>query len=256
MGSHDPAGGRRSLSETQPKLGLIDPCAAVRMAPAGSIQQRHHDQAMSIDLYWLPLGAGGHFVRLNGRIYEAVTARRERRRPLDLYHTALVVTVPDGRFIVENAWPIPDGDGVSRGVVLEGPVGSRRFGRFRVLRYEVRRWRNGVIADAGEAVASPQRVSDDVGQARQILHLVESMPALVWGRDELGVGEMWNSNSVIAWVLARSGLPADAIHPPEGGRAPGWAAGLVLASRQAQGEVGVAPDQQGRWLRNRRVAAG
>lgn len=33
---------------------------------------------MTIDLYWFPLGAGGHFVRLNGRIYEAVKARRER----------------------------------------------------------------------------------------------------------------------------------------------------------------------------------
>ena len=29
---------------------------------------------VSIDLYWLPLGAGGHSVRLNGRIYEAVAA--------------------------------------------------------------------------------------------------------------------------------------------------------------------------------------
>jgi hypothetical protein len=29
----------------------------------------------SIDLYWLPLGAGGHSVRLNGRVYEAVAAR-------------------------------------------------------------------------------------------------------------------------------------------------------------------------------------
>ena len=28
----------------------------------------------SIDLYWVPLGAGGHSVRLNGRINEAVAA--------------------------------------------------------------------------------------------------------------------------------------------------------------------------------------
>jgi len=27
-----------------------------------------------IDLYWLPLGAGGWFVRLNGRVYEAARA--------------------------------------------------------------------------------------------------------------------------------------------------------------------------------------
>ena len=29
----------------------------------------------TVDLYWLPLGAGGHFVRLNGRLYEALAAR-------------------------------------------------------------------------------------------------------------------------------------------------------------------------------------
>jgi hypothetical protein len=32
----------------------------------------------SVDLYWLPLGPGGHFVRLNGRVYEALTARLEQ----------------------------------------------------------------------------------------------------------------------------------------------------------------------------------
>jgi hypothetical protein len=37
-----------------------------------------------IDLYWLPLGAGGHSVRLNGRIFEAVVARLERRPAYDL----------------------------------------------------------------------------------------------------------------------------------------------------------------------------
>jgi hypothetical protein len=42
---------------------------------------------------------------------------------------------------------------------------------------------------------------------------------------------MWNSNSVIAWLIARSGLDAEAIQPPTGGRAPGWNAGLVVARR-------------------------
>ena len=32
-----------------------------------------------VDLYWLPLGAGGDSVRLNGRLVEAVAARLERR---------------------------------------------------------------------------------------------------------------------------------------------------------------------------------
>lgn len=196
--------------------------------------------AMTIDLYWLPLGAGGNFVRLNGRIYEAVQARRERRRPLDLYHTALEVNVPEGRFIIENAWPIPDANGASRGVVVEGPVGSRKFRRFRVLRYEIRRWPDGVIADSYAAVASPQRLSVDLDVAREALNVVDAVPSLVWGRDELRTGEMWNSNSVIAWVLARSGLPTDAIHPPARGAAPGWRAGLVLAGRQRRGEMGAA----------------
>ena len=186
----------------------------------------------SIDLYWLPLGAGGHFVRLNGRIFEAIQAYRQRRRPLDLYHSALEVRVPEGRFVIETAWPIPDAKPASRGVVVEGPVGSRRITRFRVFRYEVRRWRDGVIPDVLEAVASPQRLSDDEHRARRVLDLVSSVPALVWGRDELGMGEMWNSNSVVSWLLARSGLPTEAIRPPVGGRAPGWDAGIVTAQRR------------------------
>jgi hypothetical protein len=114
-----------------------------------------------VELYWLPLGAGGWFVRLNGRIWEAIQALWQRRRPLDLYHTALVVRLPGGRFVVENCWPIPNADGPARGVLVEGSVFSRRLGRWRVFRYEVRCWPEGVIADAGEAVASPQLLSDD-----------------------------------------------------------------------------------------------
>jgi hypothetical protein len=194
------------------------------------------DQA-GIELYWLPLGAGGWFVRLNGRLYEAIHALLERRRPLDLYHSALRVCLPEGRFVIENCWPIPDADLAARGVVVEGPVASRRLARWRVFRYEVRRWREGVIADAEEAVASPQRLSDDPLLARRLLDLVGSLPSPVWGRDELQTGEMWNSNSVISWLLARSGLPADAIGPPAGGRAPGWQAGLLAARRQAPVQV-------------------
>jgi hypothetical protein len=202
-----------------------------RPKPTSVSQPRHTPVAQaSIELYWLPLGAGGWFVRLNGRIYEAIHARLEWRQPLDLYHTALVVHLPEGRFVIENSWPIPDADGRSRGVVVQGPVASRRLARFRVFLYEVRRWRDGVIADAGEAVASPQLLSDDPATARRLLDLVGCLPNPVWGRDELGTGEMWNSNSVIAWLLARSGLPADAICPPAGGRAPGWRAGVVTAS--------------------------
>lgn len=185
----------------------------------------------SIDLYWLPLGAGGHSVRLNGRIFEAMAARLERRSPCDLYHAALVVRVPEGRFVIEQA-PVRRGDGAERGVVSEGAVGSRWARRFSVFRYELRRWRGGVIPDIGEAVESPQRLTNDAGLARRVLDLVPSVPTPVWGRDELHAGEMWNSNSFISWLIARCGLAAESIRPPKGGRAPGWRAGVVVARRQ------------------------
>jgi hypothetical protein len=183
----------------------------------------------SIDLYWLPLGAGGHSVRLNGRVFEAVAARLERRERRDLYHSALEVGVPEGQFVIEMG-PIPRGD-AARGVVAEGPVGARAARRLRIFRYEVRRWRNGVIPDIDEAVDSPRRLSDDPGRAWRLLALVPQVPTPVWGRDELRAGEMWNSNSLISWLIARSGLDVESVEPPPGGRAPGWRAGIVLAGR-------------------------
>ncbi|MBN2113180.1 MAG: hypothetical protein JW785_03530 [Acidimicrobiia bacterium] len=192
--------------------------------------------AACIDLYWIPLGAGGNgYVRLNGRLYETVKARFEGRRPLALYHTALVVEVPDGRFVIECAWPSPDDDVAGRGVVLEGPVWGRRLARIRPFRYEVRRWRDGIIPDLAHAVGGPQAVGRDPGQAERLLELVPAVPALVWGRDERGTGEMWNSNSVISWLLASAGAPVRGLHPPEGGRAPGWQAGVAVAAAGHQG---------------------
>jgi hypothetical protein len=137
-----------------------------------------------VDLYWLPLGTGGHSVYLNGKVFEAVAAR-----------TCLGPQLP--------AVPL-----------------------------RVRRWRDGVIPDVAEAVASPLRLSDDPDRARRILELVAQVPTPVWGRDELGAGEMWNSNSTISWVLACSGLDVGSIPLPPGGRAPGWRAGVVIAQRQ------------------------
>jgi hypothetical protein len=184
-----------------------------------------------VDLYWLPLGAGGHFVRLNGRLFEAVVSRIEHRPACDLYHSALEVRLPEGRFVIEQT-PVPDDEGVRRGVAAAGAVGAHWAGRFRIFRYEVRRWRNGVIADVGEAVDSPRRLTDDPGCARRLFDLVPSLPTPVWGRDELATGEMWNSNSITSWLVANSGLRPESIHPPDGGRAPGWNAGLVWARRQ------------------------
>jgi hypothetical protein len=189
--------------------------------------------AAAVDLYWLPLGAGGHFVRLNGRAYEAMRARIERRPACDLYHSALEVDVPEATFVVEQA-PVAALSGEQRGVVAAGAVGSRWAGRFRIFRYEIRVWRNGHIPDVAEAVDSPRRLTSDEDRARRVLDVVARVPTPVWGRDELGTGEMWNSNSVIAWVIASSGIEPESIRPPAGGRAPGWQAGLEVARRHGQ----------------------
>ena len=98
-----------------------------------------------VDLYWLPLGARGHFLRIGGRLFEAVAARLDRREARDIYHSVLEVRVPEGRFVIEMG-PVADASGAGRGVVAEGPVGTRWASRLRIFRYEVRCWRSGITA--------------------------------------------------------------------------------------------------------------
>lgn len=191
----------------------------------------------SIQLYWLPLGAGGHSVRWNGRVFEAVAARVAHRPVRDLYHSALVVTVDGSEHTIEMG-PVWQPGTSGRGVVAEGPVGARWLGRSALFRYEVRCWRGGVIPDVAEAVASPQLLSEDADMARRLLALVPQVPALTWGRDPGGVGDMWNSNSLVSWLLVAGGLGLGGVRMPDGGRAPGWDAGVVLADRRTRSGAG------------------
>jgi hypothetical protein len=188
------------------------------------------EQSAAIDLYWLPLGAGGHSVRLNGKVFEWFAAHLEHRDRCDLYHSALQVYLPEGRFVIEQApaW----GEGSRRDAVAEGAVGARALGRFRLFRYEIRSWHEGTIPDIAEAIESPVRLSEDPERSQRLLELTPLVPTPVWGRDELKAGEMWNSNSTISWLLARSGLDVESIRLPHGGRAPGWNAGITVARRQ------------------------
>ena len=182
-----------------------------------------------VDLYWLPLGAGAgnQCVRGSGRLYEALAATRQHRGRTDLYHSALIVRLDGDAYAIEMApvWAARDPD---RGVVAEGPVGLPSWGRTRLFRYEIRCWRSGTIPDLRYAVDSPRRVSSDESKARRVLEVVASFPVATWGRDEQRTGEMWNSNSLTAWLLARSGheTETDPFRLPPHGRAPGWSAGL------------------------------
>lgn len=188
----------------------------------------------AVDLFWIPLGAGeaSPLVRWSGRAFEALQSRLERRTACDLYHAALQVRLDGTAYAIEMTpvWGQPAGD---RGVVAEGPVGMRMLGRSRFFRYEVRRWHDGVIPDLADAVGGPRRLSTDAELAALVLALLPRCPRLIWGRDQLGAGDMWNSNSLIAWALSSARLDTNCIEPPEGGRAPGWRAGLA-ATRQGQ----------------------
>jgi hypothetical protein len=186
----------------------------------------------SVDLYWVPLGAGSTVpvVRWSGRLYEALAARRAQRRPQAIFHAALEVQVAGTRYTIEMApaWGPSHG---SDGVAGVGPVGLRQLGRSRFFRYEVRRWKDGVIPDLAEAVGGASTVCADVSGARRALDAVEDFPTATWGRDELGTGDMWNSNSLVAFVLVRAGVDVGRLTPPDHGRAPGWTAGVVVAGR-------------------------
>lgn len=179
----------------------------------------------------------------SGVLFEALAAVIGRRSRCDLYHSALEVTVPEGRFAIEMA-PVPDHFSNRRGAMAGGAVGSRRLPRLRVFRYEIRCWRNGEIPDLDAAVGGPVVVSDDAYLAQRILDVVREVPTPVWGRDELGAEEMWNSNSVTSWLLASSGVATAGYGLPAGGRAPGWDAGIVIATRASSAREGAFAEQR------------
>jgi hypothetical protein len=181
----------------------------------------------TVQLWWIPLGAGQDVVRWSGQLYEFLQAGIEGRPRRDLYHSALVLSLPSGLVTIEMT-PIPRATS-DRGVVAEGPVGLTPLGRLRVFRYEVRRWHGGTIPDLCWSVESPVALSTDLATAKRVYELVPAVPPEVWGSDATRCGDMWNSNSVTSWLLECSGLDAGSVQPPVGGRAPGWLAGLVRA---------------------------
>ena len=182
----------------------------------------------TVNLHWLPLGAGGKVVRFSGKVWEEISARRDRRSPAPLFHSALEVATPAGVAVIEIA-PVVNSLPADHGVVAEGPVGAAWAGRFRIFRYELRCWEQGQIPDLEFEIGEPVALSDDPEAAVRIVNLTAMVPMLIWGRDELRFGEMWNSNSVIAWLLAAAGLELGGVAPPRGGIAPGWQAGIEAA---------------------------
>jgi len=187
----------------------------------------------TVVLLWIPVGAGGHVVVHTSRWWEALRARRAHRRPEPLFHAALELLLPEARYVVEMApaWGAPARE---RGVVASGPVGWRPLGATRLFRYEVRCWPGGVIPDRAWAVGEPVVLALGVERVRSLRDDVARVPRLTWGADAVGVGDMWNSNSLVAWLLARAGVDAASLAPPAGS-APGWRAGLAAATDRLPG---------------------
>lgn len=94
----------------------------------------------------------------------------------------------------------------------------------------MRCWPEGITA-YDYAIESPLQLTHDAATAIRVLELAQKVPTPVWGRDDLGTGEMWTCNSLTSWLLGRADL-GDSIRPPAGGRAPGWDAGLRVARRE------------------------
>lgn len=178
-------------------------------------------------LWWLPVGAGGHVVIHTSRWWELWRSLRDGRHPRPLFHSALEVWHSGSRYAIEMTPVWGQGCG-ERGVVATGPVGLRLLGRFRLFRYEVRCWRNGVIPDLAYAPESPLVFGLAAPDAAALLARVPQVPCHVWGAKMAG-GDMWNSNSLVSWLLQGSGIDAAGLVPPRGGRAPGWLAGITAA---------------------------
>lgn len=179
----------------------------------------------TVTLHWLPLGADGTVVRLSGFVWERLSAWREHRPPAPLFHSALEVRSAGITYAIEIG-PAVNSLPSGHGVVGSGPVGTAGADRFRAFRYELRCWPGGKIPDLAFEIGRPVSMSDSDEVAARLIALTEQVPMLIWGRDELRIGEMWNSNSVIAWLLAGAGIDVDGIGPPSGGGAPGWSAGV------------------------------
>ena len=162
---------------------------------------------------------------LNGKAYEALSAAFERRR-LTSTMPDFEVRLGDGSFVIEVA-PSPDAacrPGRRRRRPCWQPL--RRCPTALPLRGPLLVGRSD--PDVDEAVASPCAC---LMIQRPLIACSSSYPPSrhsVWGRDELQTGDMWNSNSVISWLIARAHLLVDVALPPHG-RAPGWAAGIRVA---------------------------
>lgn len=81
-------------------------------------------------------------------------------------------------------------------IVTNGKASVKVFRPFRAHQPSPTAVRLGICNAIGVSVHMTQLRRPADG-AQRLLDLVPTVPAMIWGHDEMRVGEMWNSNSVI-----------------------------------------------------------
>lgn len=203
-------------------------------SPAGiSISGEQEAAGSFVDLYWLPVGAGtmSRVRAVSLGCWEAVAAALSRRPRAKLVHSALKLRPADGITRTVEMTPVFQGEAVAP--AMTGPVGFRWAGRSRFFRYQLTVQPIDALPDEAWTVVSA-RLTADGNAAERVLALAPGVPAYTWGRRARGTSEMWTSDSAIAWILVRAGIDLDGVTPPAGSRAPGWYAGIQVASRKSR----------------------
>ena len=217
---------------TEPAAGFSEAAFAEAAASDAIPGAGERPGRCSLDLYWLPVGAGtSTFQQMSLRLWEAIEAARARRPRAALFHCALKLTTAySGAFTLEmtpdfvkSRWP----------AVATGPVGVAGADRVALFRYALRCVPGETLPDEEWAIESPVRLSQDCSSVERVLELTREVPRFVWGRRAPHTSEMWTSDAVISWLLVRAGIDLRDVVPPIGGRAPGWLAGIAVAEKQS-----------------------
>lgn len=186
----------------------------------------------SVELLWLPVGAEtSRFQQASLRLWEAFEAARARRPRVALVHSALRVRTCDGTAYAIELTPAFQPTSVPPRAT--GPVGLRMLGRFQLFRWALQCTPGGAFPDEQWATGEPDVLATDCDTADSLLQLTSTIPRYTWGRRRPGTGEMWTSDSVVAWLLVRASIDVAGVGPPPGTRAPGWDAGLLVARAKA-----------------------
>ena len=122
------------------------------------------------------------------------------------------------RYVVEMT-PAWGAGGINRGVVTSGPVGHGWLERWALFRYGIHRWRDCAIPDIDSAIGGALQITSDAIETRRLFDLVPQFPLATRGGDELAAGDMWNSNSLVAWLISMAGIDVG-VSPPANGCAP------------------------------------